>query len=147
MHFYGDYELPDFTPQASLPQDIRCTCFSVKTEQGNQLLGRNFDWEDHPALLLYTDPPDRYASVSMVDISYLGYAKSDAPEENPGGLLRSPLLPFDGMNEKGLAVGMGKKYNQVHEFDLKQAIAIERSDLKIGRNMVEVFDGKEHERT
>ncbi|MFC2141705.1 hypothetical protein ACFLR7_02085 [Acidobacteriota bacterium] len=43
MHFYGDYEPPNFAPQASLPQDMQCTCFSTKTEQGSQLLGRNFD--------------------------------------------------------------------------------------------------------
>jgi predicted choloylglycine hydrolase len=42
----------------------------------------------------------------MVDISYLGYTRRDAPDENPEGLLRSPHLPFDGMNEQGLAVGM-----------------------------------------
>jgi len=73
MHYYGDYELPNLAPQASPPQDMQCTCFSTKTERGSQLLGRNFDWDDHPALLLYTDPPDRYASVSMVDISFLGF--------------------------------------------------------------------------
>ncbi len=118
MRFFGDYDLPDYAPKTSLPQNIQndtspgsaslwaCTCFSAKTEQGSQLLGRNFDWNDHPALLLFTSPPGRYASVSMVDISYLGYSKSDAPDKNPGGLFRSPLLPFDGMNEKGLAVGM-----------------------------------------
>ena len=122
MRFYGDYSLPDYVPETSPSQDIQkelqngnlpgypplwaCTCFSATTEQGGQLLGRNFDWSYHPALLLFTDPPGRYASVSMVDIFYLGYTGSDAPDKNPGGLLRSPLLPFDGLNEKGLAVGM-----------------------------------------
>ncbi len=118
MHFHGDYDLPDYAPLAKLSQDIQmgnrsvdsflwaCTCFSARTKQGNQLLGRNFDWDDHPALLLYTDPPGRYASVSMVDISYLGYSKNEDPGKNPGGLMKSPLLPFDGMNEKGLAIGM-----------------------------------------
>jgi predicted choloylglycine hydrolase len=118
MRFYGDYNLPKYSPELSFPENMRigipsgysslwaCTCFSAKTEQGSQILGRNFDWSNHPALLLFTDPPNRYASVSMVDISYLGYVKSDALEKNPGGLLRSPLLPFDGMNEQGLAVGM-----------------------------------------
>ena len=118
MHFYGDYSLPDYAPKASFPLDIQdgnlsgnsslwaCTCFSAVNERGGQLLGRNFDWYDHPALLLFTDPPGRYASVSMVDISYLGYSRSDAPDKNPGRLLQSPRLPFDGMNEQGLAVGM-----------------------------------------
>lgn len=122
MRFYGDYSLPEYVPRALPPPDIQntmqngnlpgspllwaCTCFSAKTEQGSQLLGRNFDWSEHPALLLFTDPPGRYASVSMVDISYLGYARSDAPDKNPEGLLESPRLPFDGMNEQGLAVGM-----------------------------------------
>ena len=117
MFFYGDYPLPDYSPGTALSQNIQkeqtplstswaCSCFSVKTEKGSQILGRNFDWENHPALLLFTDPPDRYASVSMVDISYLGYSKRDDPKKNPGGLFESPLLPFDGMNEKGLAIGM-----------------------------------------
>jgi choloylglycine hydrolase len=106
MHFYGDYDLPKYAPKVSLSQGLQCTCFATKTEQGSQILGRNFDWSNHPALLLFTDPPSRYASVSMVDISYLGYSKNDDPKKNPGGLFRSPLLPFDGMNEQGLAVGM-----------------------------------------
>ena len=109
MHFYGDYDLPNYAPELSHPENSylwACTCFSAKTEKGSQVLGRNFDWSNHPALLLFTDPPGRYASVSMVDISYLGYSKTETPEKNPGGLFRSPLLPFDGMNEKGLAVGM-----------------------------------------
>ncbi|UCE22211.1 MAG: linear amide C-N hydrolase [Candidatus Aminicenantes bacterium] len=122
MRFYGDYSLPDYVPKTSPPLDTQnsilngnlpwnlplwaCTCFSTATEQGGQLLGRNFDWSAHPALLLFTDPPGRYASVSMVDIFYLGYSMSESPEKNPGGLFQSPLLPFDGMNEQGLAVGM-----------------------------------------
>jgi hypothetical protein len=130
MRFYGDYSLPDYEAKESFHHDIKetlprcfqnnirngnlsgypplwaCTCFSTMTEQGGQLLGRNFDWSDHPALLLFTNPPGRYASVSMVDIFYLGYSRSDAPDKNPGGLFQSPLLPFDGMNEQGLAVGM-----------------------------------------
>lgn len=118
MFFYGDYDLPEYAHEGSLSQNIQignqpdnsnlwaCTCFSAQGENGHQLLGRNFDWQNHPALLLFTDPPDRYASVSMVDISYLGYSKSDNPEKNPGGLFESPLIPFDGMNEQGLAIGM-----------------------------------------
>jgi hypothetical protein len=96
MQFFGYYDLPDYTHKGWLPQDLQivnqhdhpslwaCTCFSARNEHGSQLLGRNFDWENHPALLLFTDPPGRYASVSMVDISYLGYSKSENPGKDPG---------------------------------------------------------------
>jgi predicted choloylglycine hydrolase len=73
---------------------------------GDRILGRNFDWHNRQTLLLFTDPPDGYASTSMVDISYL-----DFPAQNPSWadrvkLLDAPYLPFDGLNERGLAVGM-----------------------------------------
>jgi len=70
-------------------------------------MGRNFDFPSNPALLLYTDPPDGYASVSMVDLGYFGCSMSSLPE--PGSLdslLAAPYMPFDGMNEKGLVIGM-----------------------------------------
>jgi hypothetical protein len=81
-------------------------------DEENRLLGRNFDWHFSPALLLFTDPADGYASVSMVDIEYLGFGGelsaniTDLPLEERRSLLDAPSLPFDGMNEKGLAVGM-----------------------------------------
>jgi hypothetical protein len=74
--------------------------------------GRNFDWHYSPALLLFTDPPDGYASVSMVDIAYLGFSgdratmADDVPLGERVELLSAPRLPFDGMNEQGVAVGM-----------------------------------------
>lgn len=75
------------------------------------LYGRNFDWQTSPAVLLFTDPPDGYASVSMVDIAYLvdratARALDTAPLEDRLPLLAAPLMPFDGMNEHGLVVGM-----------------------------------------
>lgn len=74
--------------------------------------GWNFDWDYGTALLLFTDPPGGYASVSMVDIAYLGIeGKSEKdlqnlPYEERQLLLGAPSLPFDGMNERGLAIGM-----------------------------------------
>jgi hypothetical protein len=89
-----------------------CALFTVLGDEQMRLYGRNFDWRFSPALLLFTDPPDGYASVSMVDIEYLGFegegAKQlqDLPPEDLRALLEAPLWPFDGMNERGLAVGM-----------------------------------------
>ncbi len=112
MHYYGDYEF-DAEVLEALPAVSSgavpawaCTCFAALNPTGDPIFGRNFDWYDHAALLLFTDPPNRYASVSMVDISYLGYAGDTPPMSERQNLLRAPYTPFDGMNEQGLAVGM-----------------------------------------
>ncbi len=89
-----------------------CSLFAALGDEDNRLFGRNFDWNFSPALLLFTDPADGYASVSMVDIEYLGFAGelsrnlTELPLEDLRTLLDAPSLPFDGMNEKGLAIGM-----------------------------------------
>jgi hypothetical protein len=127
MRYYGAYEgrvataegfkkwvsedlpSPDLTAQTPA---WACSLFAAFGDADNVLYGRNFDWEYSPAVLLFTDPPDRYASVSMVDIAYLGFggtrasALTDLPLIDRRALLDAPFLPFDGMNEHGLAVGM-----------------------------------------
>ena len=96
----GEFVFPAAAPWA-------CSLFATQ-----EIYGRNFDWQHSPALLLFTDPPEGLASVSMVDIAYLGFE----PEELDRltelelaariKLLSAPRLPFDGMNEAGLVVGM-----------------------------------------
>ena len=88
-----------------------CSLFTALADPQGGVFGRNFDWEFSPALLLFTDPPDGYASVSMVDLAYFFDAPAvtqlmdlDLNARRP--LLNTPLMPFDGLNEKGLAIGM-----------------------------------------
>lgn len=89
-----------------------CSLFTVLLDGDNFLYGRNFDWQFSPALLLFTDPPDGYASASMVDLAYFGFDETtakdivDLPIEEQMSLLDAPYLPFDGMNEHGLVIGM-----------------------------------------
>lgn len=88
-----------------------CSLFAALGDEDGMLYGRNFDWTYSPALLLFTDPPDGYASVSMVDIAYLVDASTvetlvDLPLAARTPLLYAPFLPFDGINEHGLAIGM-----------------------------------------
>ena len=103
--------LPDPDP-ATLPPVWACSLFAALGGADHMLYGRNFDWDYSPAVLLFTDPPGGYASVSMVDIAYLGFegAKAstlpDLPLAERRSLLSAPFLPFDGMNEHGLVVGM-----------------------------------------
>jgi hypothetical protein len=97
---------------AATPSAWACSLFAALSDSDNMLYGRNFDWEYSPAVLLFTDPPDGYASVSMVDIAYLGFEGTraneliDLPLLERDSLLDAPFLPFDGMNERGLTVGM-----------------------------------------
>ncbi len=118
MHYYGDYGFDGFLEEG-LEVDTQaalhlhgvldawaCTCFAALSDEGDMIFGRNFDWHLHPALFLFTDPPDAYASASMVDISYLGYGKEEPSGAERRALLDAPYLPFDGLNECGLAVGI-----------------------------------------
>jgi hypothetical protein len=89
-----------------------CSLFAAYGDLNEILYGRNFDWDFSPAMLLFMDPPGGYSSVSMVDIYYLGFGGeqafgiTDLPLEDQIGLLDAPYIPFDGMNEMGLAIGM-----------------------------------------
>lgn len=131
MTYYGDYGFEDFLKTGAeedadieafvtkrllkgLPIDLGvtgdgCTAFVVPDENGEVLFGRNFDFTYAPSLQLYTAPHNGYASVSTVNLAFVGYSEEDLPS----GLnfdsfltLAAPYLPFDGMNEKGVAIAL-----------------------------------------
>jgi hypothetical protein len=82
-----------------------CTSFAALNAVGDAVFGRNFDWQHRSSMFLFTDPPDGYASVSMVDLYYLGF---EGMQEIPWGkrlpLLATPYATVDGMNECGVAI-------------------------------------------
>jgi hypothetical protein len=83
-----------------------CSTFVARSPQGDVIMGRNFDWVHHAALLLFTDPPGGYASASMVDMGDMGFENGVTPSANRSGLLDAPFIPIDGLNEAGLAVSI-----------------------------------------
>ncbi|WP_200207225.1 carcinine hydrolase/isopenicillin-N N-acyltransferase family protein [Micromonospora coerulea] len=103
MTYVGDYDPTVGTSATAPASPFGCSLFVASGDRSRPLFARNFDWEPNPALVLRTDPPDGYASISLVDIAYLGVGGDPTGDRR---LLNAPLLPFDGMNERGLAVGL-----------------------------------------
>lgn len=131
MTYYGDYGFDEFlevgaTSDADieafvtsrllkgLPIDLGltgdgCTAFVIPNDNGDILFGRNFDFLYAPSLQLYTEPKNGYASVSTVNLSFAGYSAENLPQRfhfNSFLTLAAPFLPFDGMNEKGVAIAL-----------------------------------------
>jgi predicted choloylglycine hydrolase len=82
-----------------------CTSIAAFNSEGDAVFGRNFDWKHRASLLLFTDPPNGYASVSMVDLYYLGLeGMQEIPWARRFILLAAPYATIDGMNERGVAI-------------------------------------------
>ncbi|MFD1930497.1 MULTISPECIES: linear amide C-N hydrolase [Nonomuraea] len=112
MTFYGGYDAEAPLTEDELARKAEgwaCSLYHRGTE-----FGRNFDWDPDPAIVVRADPPDGYASLSVVDAVYLLGKTGPANLSDPGQRRRlghAVLAPFDGMNEKGLAVGMASTPN------------------------------------
>ncbi len=115
MRYHGEYFF-DFFSEHGIEWDLykkidkmmnpdACTSFAALNPQADDVFGRNFDWEHRSSLLLFTDPPGDYASVSMVDLYYLGLeGMQEMPWSKRINLLGSPYATIDGMNECGVAI-------------------------------------------
>ncbi len=88
-----------------------CSLFAYFANPETRLFGRNFDWRYSPALLLFYHPTDGYSSVSMIDLEYLIEPEVVGQLDKLAIIDRRTLLdavhlPFDGMNDRGLVIGM-----------------------------------------
>ena len=93
-----DYDVPS----------LACSTFVAQTPEGEYLLGRNLDNQETDLAVVYTAPKDGYRSVSVVNLSFLGYDKDHTPVKlfDRFVAMGAPYFPLDGINEKGLAVGV-----------------------------------------
>jgi len=115
MHYKGTYlfdlfaeEGIEWAPYQKLYKAVNpdaCTSFAAPTADSDVVFGRNLDWSHRSSLLLFTDPPDGYASVSLVDLYYLGLeGLQEIPWSKRFVLLAAPYAAIDGMNECGVAI-------------------------------------------
>lgn len=96
-----------FYPKAiEKPADINCSLIAVHNPSSGTIYGRNFDWyHTIPIAFRVHRMPGRYASISMVDGSYLGVTGSLSLLDRIN-MMGGYTSPFDGMNEKGLFIAI-----------------------------------------
>lgn len=90
-----------------VPQ-LACSTFIAQQPEGGYIFGRNLDNQETDFAVVRTAPKNGYASVSVVNLSFLGYNEELKPIKlfDKINMLALPYFPLDGMNEKGLAVGV-----------------------------------------
>lgn len=88
--------------------DLNCTTFNAVTPDGEYIFGRNFDMDYSPGMMVHTKPNNGYESISMVNLAFLGYKDDNMPDKFANKILAlaAPYVPLDGINEKGLAIGV-----------------------------------------
>lgn len=103
-----DFDLPNYG----------CSSFSFETIDGNKSFARNLDITYSPIVIVNTNPVGSYSSISVVNLSAIGFSEEHLPNSlfEKLLLLACPYIPFDGVNEKGVAISVnmtnGKDINQ-----------------------------------
>ena len=92
------YEIPN----------LACSTFYAETPEQGYIFGRNLDNQTTDLAVIKTSPKGAYSSVSVVNLSFLGYTEDFTPYalSNRLNTLATAYFPLDGINEKGLAVGV-----------------------------------------
>lgn len=92
------YEIPN----------LACSTFYAQTPDKGHIFGRNLDNQTTDLAVIRTNPKDGYSSVSVVNLSFLGYNENYTPDKllDRINTLATAYFPLDGVNEKGLAVGV-----------------------------------------
>ena len=130
MTYHADYGLDEFLEQGAATDDElvsfvtkkilkgvsfevnpdgACSTFIATTPEGDDLFGRNFDYVPSIGLIVRTTPKNGYESLSVVNLNHLGLSQENMPTKNLLNriiTLAAPYAPLDGMNEKGLSIGV-----------------------------------------
>jgi hypothetical protein len=87
-----------------------CSIFTVINDAGNIYLGRNLDENDNGILLAKYNPPGKYSSFAFSRLELLKFNRHSDPnkfnKEEKQHFLFFPFYALDGINEKGLAIGV-----------------------------------------
>lgn len=87
-----------------------CSAFTCETTKGDVIFGRNFDYENTEAIVVYSYPSEGYSFVGLAGLSTFGlgsnYGLNPTDMDCRKYLMAAPYVVLDGVNEKGLGVGI-----------------------------------------
>ena len=88
------------------PGEFACSALCVQSPDGAPMMGRNFDWDDCKSMIVSCFPKNAYASVSTVNLDFLGFGEDYKPEGmiNCYKATAGVYVPMDGINQMGLVV-------------------------------------------
>lgn len=109
--------------------NFACAAFAANSPDGNHLFGRNFDYDSTDTMLVYSHPKGAYASIGMADMAFVqvGDEQSISVDSIMGRSLMIvlPYAVMDGINEKGLGVGILELVtDEIHQDEGKPDILI-----------------------
>ena len=111
MTYHGDYGFDDLLKTGRSASESRgvpaegCSAIACFHKDGDKIYGRNWDFRFYPILIIYTDPPNGYASVILQPAVFLEAYYDDPSDENLDTLLETAAYNVvDGMNEYGVCI-------------------------------------------
>ena len=137
MHVKGDFYFDEFLKQGGAKNDrelikfitrnitkgllkmnidesnIGCSSFTAKTESGDMLFARNYDFAKTNTCIVYTKPSNnRHASISTVDLQFVGIKPDKGITSSFDKItsLAAPYAPLDGINDAGVSCGIYMTY-------------------------------------
>ena len=136
VNYHGDYEerlqwLNDYhlKKAAGISVPPNCSLFATSTATGEPLLGRNLDRRDIPVLAKFA-APGNYASFALspsieVHLRDVLNVAQPTEERKNNFLFALPFYPTDGINEKGLAIGIaGAPLRRVKRSETRQPMFV-----------------------
>lgn len=92
------------------PDNFGCAAFTAASPDGQRLFGRNYDYLDTDTLVVYSEPKDGYASYGVADLAFFDINTEGGMDiDSPTAKLFSLAAPYacvDGINEKGVGIGI-----------------------------------------
>lgn len=92
------------------PDNFACAAFTATSPDGQQYFGRNYDYLETDTLVVYNEPKDGYASYGIADLAFYGINTENGIDADSSlaklYMLSAPYICMDGLNEKGLGIGI-----------------------------------------